>query len=141
MTIRSRPVLDRKHRPRWQDELRTQQLTVIGFAVAIAIALGIFGVGMGGTAISAFTTVKLATAYSASFPFDVVAVVLAAYGALALALLLFRIPLRRGFRSEVDGAAARWNATLGKGLPAPGALRTEFAEAMASKDPACEAPG
>jgi parvulin-like peptidyl-prolyl isomerase len=43
MTIRSRPVLDRKHRPRWQDELRTQQLTVIGFAVAIAIALGIFG--------------------------------------------------------------------------------------------------
>jgi parvulin-like peptidyl-prolyl isomerase len=43
MTIRSRPVLDRKHRPRWQDELRTQQLTVIGFAVAIAVALGIFG--------------------------------------------------------------------------------------------------
>ncbi len=36
MTIRSRPVLDRKHRPRWQDELRTQQLTIIGFAVAIA---------------------------------------------------------------------------------------------------------
>jgi parvulin-like peptidyl-prolyl isomerase len=43
MTIRSRPVLDRKHRPRWQDELRTQQLTIIGFAVAIAVALGIFG--------------------------------------------------------------------------------------------------
>ena len=43
MTIRSRPVLDRKHRPRWQDELRTQQLTVVGFAVAIAVAIGIFG--------------------------------------------------------------------------------------------------
>ena len=43
MTIRSRPVLDRKHRPRWQDELRTQQLTVIAIASAIAIALGIFG--------------------------------------------------------------------------------------------------
>lgn len=43
MTIRSRPVLDRRHRPRWQDELRTQQLTVVGFAVAIALALGIFG--------------------------------------------------------------------------------------------------
>jgi parvulin-like peptidyl-prolyl isomerase len=43
MTIRSRPVLDRKHRPRWQDELRTQQLTVLGFALAIALALGIFG--------------------------------------------------------------------------------------------------
>jgi parvulin-like peptidyl-prolyl isomerase len=43
MSFRSRPVLDRRHRPRWQDELRTQQLTVIGFAVAIALALGIFG--------------------------------------------------------------------------------------------------
>src|SRR5690606_11145264 len=43
MTIRSRPVLDRKHRPRWQDELRTQQLTVLGFALAIALALGMFG--------------------------------------------------------------------------------------------------
>jgi parvulin-like peptidyl-prolyl isomerase len=44
MTLRSRPVLDRKHRPRWQDELRTQQLIVVGFAIAIAVALGIFGV-------------------------------------------------------------------------------------------------
>jgi parvulin-like peptidyl-prolyl isomerase len=43
MSFRSRPVLDRKHRPRWQDELRTQQLTVIAFAVAIALAVGIFG--------------------------------------------------------------------------------------------------
>lgn len=43
MTLRSRPVLDRKHRPRWQDELRTQQLTIAGFALAIALALGIFG--------------------------------------------------------------------------------------------------
>ncbi|HUF07116.1 MAG TPA: peptidylprolyl isomerase [Candidatus Binatia bacterium] len=43
MTFRSRPVLDRKHRPRWQDELRTQQLTIAAFAVAIALALGIFG--------------------------------------------------------------------------------------------------
>ncbi|MDQ4036037.1 MAG: peptidylprolyl isomerase [Chloroflexota bacterium] len=43
MSFRSRPVFDRKHRPRWQDELRTQQLTVIAFAVAIALAVGIFG--------------------------------------------------------------------------------------------------
>jgi parvulin-like peptidyl-prolyl isomerase len=43
MTIRTRPVLDRKHRPRWQDELRTQQLTIVGFAMAIAVAIGIFG--------------------------------------------------------------------------------------------------
>ena len=42
MSFRNRPVLDRKHRPRWQDELRTQQLTVAGFALAIAVAIGIF---------------------------------------------------------------------------------------------------
>jgi NNP family nitrate/nitrite transporter-like MFS transporter len=50
-------------------------------------ALGIFGVGTGGTAISAFTTVKLATSNSASFPFDVVAVALAVYGVIALLML------------------------------------------------------
>jgi parvulin-like peptidyl-prolyl isomerase len=43
MSFRNRPVLNRRHRPRWQDELRTQQLVVGGFAVAIAVALGIFG--------------------------------------------------------------------------------------------------
>lgn len=43
MSFRSRPVLDRRHRPRWQDELRTQQLTIVAFAVAIALAVGIFG--------------------------------------------------------------------------------------------------
>jgi parvulin-like peptidyl-prolyl isomerase len=42
MAFRNRPVLDRKHRPRWQDELRTQQLIVAGFALAIAVAVGIF---------------------------------------------------------------------------------------------------
>ncbi len=42
MSFRNRPVLDRKHRPRWQDELRTQQLIVAGFAIAIAVAIGIF---------------------------------------------------------------------------------------------------
>ncbi len=42
MSFRNRPVLDRKHRPRWQDELRTQQLTVAGFALAISVAIGIF---------------------------------------------------------------------------------------------------
>ncbi len=42
MSFRNRPVLDRKHRPRWQDELRTQQLIVAGFALAIAAAIGIY---------------------------------------------------------------------------------------------------
>jgi MFS transporter, NNP family, nitrate/nitrite transporter len=51
------------------------------------LALGIFGAGMGGTAISAFTTVQLATAFGRSFPFDLVAVVLVVYAALAALLL------------------------------------------------------
>lgn len=42
MSFRNRPVPDRKHRPRWQDELRTQQLIVASFALAIAVAIGIF---------------------------------------------------------------------------------------------------
>jgi parvulin-like peptidyl-prolyl isomerase len=42
MSFRNRPVLNRKHRPRWQDELRTQQLILAGFALAIAVAIGIF---------------------------------------------------------------------------------------------------
>ncbi|HEX2141117.1 MAG TPA: peptidylprolyl isomerase, partial [Candidatus Limnocylindria bacterium] len=42
MAFRNRPVLDRKHRPRWQDELRSQQVMVGGFALAIAVAIGIF---------------------------------------------------------------------------------------------------
>jgi parvulin-like peptidyl-prolyl isomerase len=44
MSYRSRPVLDRKHRPRWQDELRTQRVLVGAFAAAIAVALGLFGI-------------------------------------------------------------------------------------------------
>jgi MFS transporter, NNP family, nitrate/nitrite transporter len=51
------------------------------------LALGVFGMGMGGTAISAFTTVQLATRYGRPFPFVLVAVVLAVYGAVAALLL------------------------------------------------------
>ena len=50
-------------------------------------ALGIFGAGMGGTAISAFTTLKLAEAHTRSFPFVLVTVVLAVYGLLAMLLV------------------------------------------------------
>ncbi|MEV3932435.1 hypothetical protein [Streptomyces sp. NPDC053728] len=53
----------------------------------------------------------------------------------ALALLLFRIPLRRAFRSGVDEAAARWVEALGRELPSPDAMRAEFAEAMTSRNP------
>jgi NNP family nitrate/nitrite transporter-like MFS transporter len=51
------------------------------------LALGIFGAGMGGTAISAFTTVQLTKAIGPSFPFDLVGVVLVVYAAAAYLLL------------------------------------------------------
>jgi NNP family nitrate/nitrite transporter-like MFS transporter len=47
------------------------------------LALGIFGVGMGGTAISALITVKLVKAQGASAPFLITAGVLALYAAVA----------------------------------------------------------
>lgn len=65
-------------------------------------ALGIFGMGMGGTAISAFTTVALKDAYGLRFPFTVVAVLLAAYAVLGYALI--RVPPGR---ATVRGSAAR----------------------------------
>lgn len=67
MSFRNRPTLDRRHRPRWQDELRSQQLIVAGFAVAIAIAIGIFGA----TAWSAFYDSHLREiAYVGGLSFD-----------------------------------------------------------------------
>jgi NNP family nitrate/nitrite transporter-like MFS transporter len=50
-------------------------------------ALGIFGAGMGGTAISAFTTVWLKDTFGLSFPFTLVAVLLALYAAVSSLLL------------------------------------------------------
>jgi NNP family nitrate/nitrite transporter-like MFS transporter len=46
-------------------------------------AIGVFGVGMGGTAIANFTTVKLADTYGPDTPFLLVAAILAGYAALA----------------------------------------------------------
>src|SRR5689334_16965053 len=51
------------------------------------LAIGIFGAGMGGTAISALTTVKLVTAHGMATPFVVTATVLAGYAVLAGLLL------------------------------------------------------
>jgi MFS transporter, NNP family, nitrate/nitrite transporter len=50
-------------------------------------AIGIFGAGMGGTAISALTTVKLVEHSSIHTPFLITALVLAAYGVLAAVVL------------------------------------------------------
>ncbi|MFC4463931.1 MFS transporter [Streptomyces xiangluensis] len=57
------------------------------------LAIGVFGAGMGGTAISALTTVKLVDAGSMSTPFLITAAVLAVY-AVAAALLLRDAPGR-----------------------------------------------
>ncbi|WP_418961614.1 MFS transporter [Streptomyces tritici] len=51
------------------------------------LALGIFGIGTGGTALSSFTTVQLGDAAGYAFPFDLVAGLLAAYAVAAHLLL------------------------------------------------------
>src|SRR6266704_1680814 len=51
------------------------------------LAIGVFGMGMGGTAISALTTVKLTAHWGIHTPFLVVAGVLAVYGAVAALVL------------------------------------------------------
>lgn len=51
------------------------------------LALGVFGMGTAGTAVSAFTTVRLSDAYGREVPFLLVAVLLSAYAALAYALV------------------------------------------------------
>ncbi len=51
------------------------------------LAVGIFGAGMGGTAISALTTVKLFKAHGLAAPFVLTAVVLAGYAVLAALLV------------------------------------------------------
>ncbi len=50
-------------------------------------AIGVFGVGMGGTAIANFTTVKLADTYGMRTPFLIVAAILAVYAAVAFLLV------------------------------------------------------
>ena len=50
-------------------------------------AVGIFGVGMGGTAISALTTVNLIKGHSFATPFVITAIALAVYGVLAALFL------------------------------------------------------
>ncbi|MFE6828434.1 MFS transporter [Streptomyces sp. NPDC057690] len=57
------------------------------------LAIGVFGAGMGGTAISALTTVRLVDAYSTATPFLITAAVLAGY-VLVAALLLRDAPGR-----------------------------------------------
>jgi MFS transporter, NNP family, nitrate/nitrite transporter len=70
-------------------------------------AIGIFGAGMGGTAISAFTTVPITDNWGAKAPFILVAAVLAVYAVVA-ALTLVDPPGWKG--SSARGFAVRaWN--------------------------------
>ena len=71
------------------------------------LAIGIFGAGMGGTAISALTTVKLVNGHGIRTPFIVVALILAAYGVLA-ALVMRDAP---GRATPAGSAWSRLRAT------------------------------
>jgi NNP family nitrate/nitrite transporter-like MFS transporter len=77
------------------------------------LALGTFGAGMGGTAISAFTTVQLAKTFGPSFPFDLVAAVLVVYAVLAAVLLRDRADRRiaSGSLAERLAGTLRMSAT------------------------------
>ncbi|MFE7030036.1 MFS transporter [Streptomyces sp. NPDC057621] len=72
------------------------------------LALGVFGAGMGGTAISALTTVKLVDAGEMATPFLITAAVLGAY-AVTAALLLRDAP---GRTVPVESAARRLAAAM-----------------------------
>jgi NNP family nitrate/nitrite transporter-like MFS transporter len=71
-------------------------------------AVGVFGAGMGGTAISALTTVKLVKAHGTATPFVITAVVLALYGT-AAALILRDAP---GRQAPTEKFTARLGSTL-----------------------------
>ncbi|WP_373873344.1 MFS transporter [Actinoplanes derwentensis] len=72
------------------------------------LAVGVFGMGMGGTAISALTTVKLVDAQNLQTPFLLTAAVLAVYAAVAW-LLLRDAPQRA---TPATSLAARLHTTL-----------------------------
>ncbi|MEU8804009.1 MFS transporter [Spirillospora sp. NPDC048819] len=76
------------------------------------LALGIFGAGMGGTAVSALTTVPEVDAYGMEFPFEVMAVLLAVY-AVAAWLVLREAP---GRAAPAASMAERLAATARLGV-------------------------
>jgi MFS transporter, NNP family, nitrate/nitrite transporter len=76
------------------------------------LAIGVFGAGMGGTAISALTTVKLVDAHRMATPFLITAAVLAVYAVIA-ALVLRDAP---GRRVPSQPPARRLGATLKLGI-------------------------
>ncbi len=88
-------------------------------------ALGLFGMGTGGTAIAAFTTLQLSNAFGRPAPFVLVAVLLAAYAVAAWFLL--RVPPGRA----ATGARPNWLASALRTLAQPVALKLAVLYAIA----------
>jgi len=88
------------------------------------LALGVFGAGMGGTAISAFSTVQLGKAVGGSFPFDLVAALLVGY-----AVLAFFVLRDRPDRQRTAGSLLGRLATV-LGMPVTSQLSVLYAVAF-----------
>ncbi|MDO5741219.1 MAG: MFS transporter [Ornithinimicrobium sp.] len=88
-------------------------------------ALGIFGMGTIGTAVAAFTTLQLSSAFGRSAPFILVAVLLAAYAALAWSVL--RVPPGR----PTAPAGSNWLTTALRTLAQPVPLKLAMLYAIA----------
>nr|WP_143228075.1 MFS transporter [Actinomadura meyerae] len=76
------------------------------------LAVGVFGAGMGGTAVSALTTVKEVDRYGMEFPFEVMAALLAVYAVVAW-LVLREAP---GHTAPAEPLAKRLAATARLGV-------------------------
>ncbi|MGZ4650492.1 MAG: MFS transporter [Kineosporiaceae bacterium] len=75
-------------------------------------AIGVFGAGMGGTAISALTTVKLAAAHGIAAPFVITALVLGVYGVVAM----FVLRDAPGGQLPTESVATRLGAALRRSI-------------------------
>jgi NNP family nitrate/nitrite transporter-like MFS transporter len=93
------------------------------------MAVGVFGAGMGGTAISALTTVKLVNAHGMKTPFVITAIALAVYGVLA-ALVLRDAP---GHTPPEGSLWARLDATVRLPITWRAAARTRLPSAATSR--------
>jgi NNP family nitrate/nitrite transporter-like MFS transporter len=99
------------------------------------MAIGVFGAGMGGTAISALTTVKLLDAHSMSTPFLITAAVLAVYA--VAAVLLLRDAPGRTVPTEPLGRRLTATARLGITWQASALYAVAFGGSLSVYLPTC----
>lgn len=88
-------------------------------------ALGIFGMGTGGTAVAAFTTLQLSAAFGRPAPFVLVAVLLVVYAVVVWRVL--RVPPGRA----AGGASVNWLSSALRTLAQPVALKLAVLYAIA----------